>query len=145
MPSIKFTDNELEFLRNHYEQELADAEMYIADIRKIISKLGKAEAENQQEAPKKKRGRPAKALTVVKEVQPTETTEKKKRGRKPGSKNAKAAKKKAAKKAAAEKKTVVTRKSLVAKNTDYVPKTVVKKIKETEAVPVTVPAETPEQ
>ena len=152
MPSIKFTDNELEFLRNNYEQELADAEMYISDLRKIISKLGKAEADNQPATPKKKRGRPAKVVADVTENQPKETTpEKKKRGRKPGSKNAKTAKKKAAKKAAAKKKAVeetnavVTSKSLVAKNTDYIPKTAVKKIKEAEAVPVTVPAETPEQ
>ena len=61
MPSIKFTEIELGFLRNHYEQELIDAEMYVAEVRRILTKLGKSEQEVPAERPaKKRRGRPAK-------------------------------------------------------------------------------------
>ena len=59
--SIKFSDNELGFLRNHYEQELIDAEMYVGEIRKILSKLGHIPIESLSGEPvvKKRRGRPA--------------------------------------------------------------------------------------
>jgi hypothetical protein len=59
--SIKFSDNELGFLRSHYEQELIDAEMYVGEIRRILSKLGHIvrETPNPDQPGKKRRGRPA--------------------------------------------------------------------------------------
>jgi hypothetical protein len=79
MPSIKFTDTELGFLRNHYEQELMDAEMYVAEIRKILSKFGKTETEVLTSAPpKKRRGRPSKKAKAVAEVKVPVAKEKKK-------------------------------------------------------------------
>jgi len=38
MKSIKFSDSELEFLKNHYEFELVGAENYISEIKNILSK-----------------------------------------------------------------------------------------------------------
>jgi adenylate kinase len=69
MPSIKFTEIELGFLRNHYEQELIDAEMYVAEIRRILSKFGRSEPEMSAEKPlKKRRGRPSKKAQNASEV-----------------------------------------------------------------------------
>jgi len=65
--SIKFSDNELGFLRSHYEQELIDAEMYVGEIRRILSKLGH----------------------IQKETGPVEVTGKRRRGRPAGAKNKK--------------------------------------------------------
>ena len=71
MPSIKFSETELGFLREHYEQELMEAEMYVAEIRKILSKLGRVEKETVTVAPeKKRRGRPAKNPKPVKVEKP---------------------------------------------------------------------------
>jgi len=60
MKTIKFSDNELEFLRNHYELELMEAENYIAEIKNILKKLGAELKAEIPETPKKKRGRPRK-------------------------------------------------------------------------------------
>ena len=94
MPSIKFSETELGFLRNHYEQELMDAEMYVAEIRKILSKLGKSEAETIVAAPeKKRRGRPAKKTKTVKDTKEAAAKPKRKaKTRKPRAKKAKVVK-----------------------------------------------------
>lgn len=99
MPSIKFTDTELGFLRNHYEQELMDAEMYVAEIRRILSKFGTTEKENITSEPlKKRRGRPAKKSKPVAEEKPVAVKSvKKAKVRKARPVKAKPAKKKAAK------------------------------------------------
>ena len=72
MKSIKFSASELEFLQNHYELELTEAENYISEIKNILKKLGVAETESVKEKPAKtqgkKRGRPRKE--EVAEVQP---------------------------------------------------------------------------
>lgn len=64
MKTIKFSETEIEFLKNHYELELLDAEKYISEIRNILKKLGVIEKEMTREAPArtaaKKRGRPKK-------------------------------------------------------------------------------------
>lgn len=63
MKTIKFSENELEFLRNHYELELIDAENYIAEIKSILKKFGVVQKAEAPEKPKKKRGRPKKVKT----------------------------------------------------------------------------------
>lgn len=68
MKSIKFTDNELEFLRNHYQVELKEAQNYVSQIKDILSKVGVSK-------------RPAVEIPAEEEV-----NEVKKRGRKPGNK-----------------------------------------------------------
>lgn len=105
MPSIKFTEIELGFLRNHYEQELLDAEMYVAEIRKILSKFGSSEPEMSAEKPlKKRRGRPSKKAQGATEVKAAVVkTPKKKKARKAPKKKAVVVKRIAAPKAAAKK------------------------------------------
>jgi hypothetical protein len=41
MKTIKLTETDLHFIRNHYEAELADAETYIKQVKEILKKLGK--------------------------------------------------------------------------------------------------------
>ena len=88
MPSIKFTEAELEFLVGQYELELIEAEKYIGEIKNILKKLGVVYhevSEKQEKTGKRGRGRPAKAkVKETKLPQPEkEVTEKKKgkRGR----------------------------------------------------------------
>ena len=72
MKAIKFSDSELEFLQDHYELELLDAENYIAEIKNILKKLGAIEQEIALPKPvkkaAKKTGRPKKEKTVVAEA-----------------------------------------------------------------------------
>lgn len=72
MKSIKFSENELEFLKNHYELELADAENYVSEIKNILTKLNKLEkpviAEKAGKKTGKKRGRPKKEQKAVEEI-----------------------------------------------------------------------------
>jgi len=107
MPSIKFTEIELGFLRNHYEQELIDAEMYVAEIRRILSKFGKSEPDAGGEKPaRKRRGRPSKKDQGAAEVK-TAVAKKpgRKRAKKVRRKKARVAKSTAAPKPAAKKTT----------------------------------------
>jgi len=60
MKSIKFSESELEFLKNHYELELIEAESYISEIKNILKKLGAEIKAAEPEKPRKKRGRPRK-------------------------------------------------------------------------------------
>jgi hypothetical protein len=77
MKSIKFSSNELEFIRNHYGAELVAAEEYIKQVKEILIKIGKSPTlEETIEIVPKKRGRKAKVKVV-------EFKEPKKRGRKP--------------------------------------------------------------
>ena len=41
MSTIKLSESDLYFIRNHYEGELADAETYIKQVKEILKKLGK--------------------------------------------------------------------------------------------------------
>jgi hypothetical protein len=54
MKAIKFSETELEFLTNHYELELTEAENYISEIKNILKKLGVAGKEAIKEKPAKK-------------------------------------------------------------------------------------------
>jgi hypothetical protein len=54
MKAIKFSESELEFLQNHYELELLDAENYVHEIKNILKKLGVIEKEIIKEKPAKK-------------------------------------------------------------------------------------------
>jgi hypothetical protein len=79
MRSIKLTEKELDFLRQQYVDELANAEQYIEQIKVILKKLGVSsdttvEVEKEPKE-RKKRGRKPKAKVEVKVP--------KKRGRKP--------------------------------------------------------------
>ncbi len=69
MKTIKFSDSELEFLQNHYELELADAENYVGEIKNILTKLGVIEKEITKDKPLKskgkKLGRPKKEKNIV--------------------------------------------------------------------------------
>ena len=82
MRSIKFSDQELEFMRQQYKEELTSAEKYIEQIKDVLRKIGgsvkptKEELVEKEPKQRKKRGRKAK----VKVVEPREP---KKRGRKP--------------------------------------------------------------
>jgi len=111
MKSIRFSEDELEFLRNHYEFELAEAENYVKDIQTILIKLGAINKTTVVEKPLKpkgkKRGRPKKAkpaevkaelpkaeekkqATPVKKAMPKKkkNTTRKKAVAKPGTENA---------------------------------------------------------
>lgn len=60
MRSIKFTEEELEFLKGQYELELIEAEKYITEIRNLLKKLGNVSAESPKTdklSRKKGRGR----------------------------------------------------------------------------------------
>ncbi|TRZ74059.1 MAG: hypothetical protein D4R97_04480 [Bacteroidetes bacterium] len=65
MKSIKFTDDELDFLLDQYQMELEEAEKYVESLRNIIKKLGnpkpKKVAEPVEKQPKK-RGRKPKLI-----------------------------------------------------------------------------------
>lgn len=81
MKSIKFSDEQLEFLREQYTEELANAEKYVEQVKEILKKLG-AEVKaskigtDQPVKVEKKRGRKPKVAVA-------EVKEPKKRGRKP--------------------------------------------------------------
>ncbi len=80
MNTIKLSDFDLNFIRNHYEAELADAEAYVKKVREILQKLGKNKLpEDVIVKELKKRGPKPKAKA------PAEPKIPKKRGRKPKS------------------------------------------------------------
>jgi len=57
MAAIKFTDKELEFLKDQYIEELANAEKYVDQVKEILKKLGVSlmdEKEDQNEKQTKK-------------------------------------------------------------------------------------------
>jgi len=85
MKSIRFTESELEFLKNHYELELIEAENYISEIKNVLTKLGALVKEATPEMPvnktRKKRGRPRK-IEAVKTPKETTVKKRRKRGRK---------------------------------------------------------------
>ena len=89
MPSIKFTETELEFVVGQYELELIEAEKYISEIRNILKKLGviSKDISGKNEIKKKRgRGRPAKAVSPearIASAEKSSKTKKKKKG-KPG-------------------------------------------------------------
>jgi hypothetical protein len=72
MKTIKFNESELEFLKNHYELELMDAENYVGEIKNILKKLGVSERDAPKDKPvkssAKKRGRPKNEKKPVAEV-----------------------------------------------------------------------------
>ena len=86
MKSINFSDQELEFLRAHYEMELEEAEEYVQNIKSMIGKLG---GSKQTKAPvaadqkPKKRGRKPKVVKdkVVKEPAETKVVKPKRKPR----------------------------------------------------------------
>lgn len=135
MKSIKFSENELEFLKNHYELELADAENYVSEIKNILTKLNKLEkpgiVEKTGKKTGKKRGRPRKESKTEEISAPVKEAAIKTVKEKPVKEKAVKSKvKEAPKKVVSKKKTAKKRKP--------VPKKVVKK-----QIPVITPAETP--
>ncbi len=100
MKSIRFSEDELEFLRNHYEFELAEAENYVEDIKSILKKLGSIKkeviADKPAKAKGKKRGRPkaVKSAEVAPEVVKQEVKKAVTARKKPGPKKKKMATKK---------------------------------------------------
>ncbi len=60
MKTIKFSENELEFLKNHYELELIEAENYIAEIKNILQKRSDEVNSAEPEKPMKNFGRTSK-------------------------------------------------------------------------------------
>lgn len=87
MRSIKFSESELEFLREHYKTEIEAAEKYIVTAKEILRKLGAPVKSILTAIPEKAvkvRGRkPGKKATVDTTQKPS--TPPKKRGRKPKS------------------------------------------------------------
>jgi hypothetical protein len=88
MRSIKFSESELEFLRERYKIEIEAAENYIIQAKEILKKLGSTKKPSIDIIPEKagkvrvKRGRkPGKKATVDTIQKPS--TPPKKRGRKP--------------------------------------------------------------
>ena len=61
MKSIKFSDNELDFIHQQYQIELEEAETYVENLKNILKKIG----------------------STPKGIETIEITEKKRRGRKP--------------------------------------------------------------
>ncbi|MCK9421346.1 MAG: hypothetical protein M0Q38_01985 [Bacteroidales bacterium] len=85
MKSVKFNDSELEFLINHYELELIDAENYIAELKNILKKLGATEKKTTEIAStaaeiKVKKGKPGRPRKIKPDSSIT-THKKGKRGR----------------------------------------------------------------
>jgi len=81
MKTIKFTDKEIDFLRDQYEMELEEAENYIESIKNILDKLGSPEPKKvikPIEKSTKKRGRKPK---VVKEAVVTDVIKKQRKSR----------------------------------------------------------------
>jgi hypothetical protein len=119
MKAIKFTESELEFLINHYELELLEAEAYMGEIRGILKKLGVISKEVAVEPPvkvAKKRGRPKLEKPVVKAELPPEKVEKKETSKKKGASK----KKTTPKKKTAPKKRATPGKNPVAPKTEPV-------------------------
>jgi len=81
MKAIKFSEKELEFLREQYQDELAQAKEYVDQIIEILNKLGVREKAQKEETVEfkvyKKRGPKPKVKVDKPKVEP------KKRGRKP--------------------------------------------------------------
>ena len=77
MKAIKFNESELDFLRNHYELELSDAENYVTDIKNILNKLGVSIDKTVKEKPAitegKKRGRKKKEKAAKKSAAKSKT------------------------------------------------------------------------
>jgi hypothetical protein len=88
MKSIKFTEQELDFLRTQYQLELVEAEKYVQEVKSLLKKLGvpstkddtpekrkpgrkKKQAPSKEEAPIKtgKRGRKPKVVAPVESVE----------------------------------------------------------------------------
>ena len=81
MKTIKFTDKEIDFLRDQYEMELEEAEKYIESTMNILEKLGSTVSKKviePIEKSAKKRGRKPK---VVKEEVVTEVIKKQRKQR----------------------------------------------------------------
>jgi hypothetical protein len=58
---MRFSKQEIEFLKDHCELELIEAENYITDLKNILRKLGSEMVVQQSEKPAgKRRGRPKK-------------------------------------------------------------------------------------
>jgi len=74
MKTIKFSEEELSLLRNMYEDELAQAENYVGQIKDVLKKLGAPVKESKEipieKEPKaaKKRGRKPKAKVLATKV-----------------------------------------------------------------------------
>lgn len=78
MKSIKFTEQELEFLRTQYQLEMVEAEKYVQEVKNLLVKLGVKPTKTESVPERKsRRGR--------KKVEPPKETSKlkSKRGRKP--------------------------------------------------------------
>ncbi len=70
MNKIKFRDEEVDFLRDQYQAELAETEKYLAHLKSILKKLGppKPSKPQQESKPAKqpgKRGRKPKASNEI--------------------------------------------------------------------------------
>jgi hypothetical protein len=81
MKTIKFSDQELEFISQMYNEELAEAKKYVDQIQELLKKLGAkpAKSEPVEKEPKQAKKKVAKAAKKA-----IEKREPKKRGRKPG-------------------------------------------------------------
>ncbi len=76
MKSIKFSEKEIEFLREQYLEELANAEQYVEQVKEILKKLNiSAKDEPVEKETKKDKKKDHKHKSEIKEL--------KKRGRKP--------------------------------------------------------------
>lgn len=85
MKSIKLSDSELNFIREHYEAELEAAEKFMVQVKEILAKLGvpkkssiDVSTEKEEKIAKKRGRKPGKKAAAFKDVP-------KKRGRKPKS------------------------------------------------------------
>jgi len=88
MKSIKFTDDELDFVRQQYQAQLEEAQKYVQNLKNIIKKIGSPKSAETVEIPeKKRRGRKPKiqkeeslAPGLVKKGRKPRTDKGKKRG-----------------------------------------------------------------
>jgi hypothetical protein len=91
MPTIKFSDKELEYLRSSYQAELKATMKYIEEIRRIVAKLGgtaksqliTAIASKPDTKKSKKRGRPKKNEIIFSKTKESKPVTKRKPGRPP--------------------------------------------------------------
>jgi hypothetical protein len=78
MKAIKFTEQELDFLRTQYQLELVEAEKYVQEVKNLLKKLG-VPSTTDEIPEKRKPGRKKSQDQLIKEA-PVKTA---KRGRKP--------------------------------------------------------------
>ena len=81
MKTIRFSEKELEFIRQQYQVELKEAEEYVQNIKNIVEKIGVSETVAVLEPIKKEPKRRGRKPTVVEKAEPVKKKKRAKRRR----------------------------------------------------------------